>query len=91
MTSFKKLLLLAPLPMLASCMTTRAQPTGSTRTLVPLSTPAPTPTSATKVAPAIDPLCSQVRTVELSRLDTTGTKEQVEANNAVLAKVCGLK
>jgi hypothetical protein len=30
----------------------------------------------------------QIRIVELSRQDTTGTKLQVEANNAVLSAAC---
>lgn len=37
-----------------------------------------------------DPLCGQVRIVELSRFDTDETKRQVIANNAVIAAVCGV-
>lgn len=36
-----------------------------------------------------DPLCGQVRIVELSRFDTDETKAQVIANNAVIGAVCG--
>lgn len=78
-----KALKLAPMLMLASCGTTTGLAIASTPIRTPPSTAAPTPTSA------IDPLCASVRIVGLSRLDTTGTKQQVEANNAVLTKVCG--
>ena len=50
--------------------------------------PAPPSTGANTGTSAIDPLCSQIRIVELSRFDTTGTKEQVIGNNAVIDKVC---
>ena len=77
-----RLPLLALLPMLASCAATTGRPAASISTLPPPSTKAPTPTSGT------DPLCTSLVIVELSRADTTGTKLQVEANNAVLARVC---
>jgi len=83
MTSALRLLLLGPVLMLPSCMGTTVQPIASTPILTPLSTTAQTHTSA------IDPLCDSIHIVELSRQDTTGTKQQVEANNAVLTKVCG--
>lgn len=53
--------------------------------------PAPPSTGANTGTSAIDPLCSQIRIVELSRFDTTGTKEQVIGNNAVIDKVCNGK
>jgi hypothetical protein len=93
MSSFKMLLPLALLSMLASCAGMSGQQTRSTPTPPLLSTKAPTPISATKAPdpePSRDPLCTAVRIVQLSRQDTTGTKEQVEANNAVLTKVCEL-
>lgn len=65
-----------------SCSATTGRLAPSTPTLTQPSTKAGTPTSVT------DPLCSLVKIVHLSRLDTTGTKEQVEANNAVLTEVC---
>ena len=82
MRCFVKALPLALLPMLAACPG-QAPPPRSISTLAPPSTPAQTPTSAT------DPLCASVRIVQLSRQDTTGTKAQVEANNAVLSATCG--
>lgn len=33
-------------------------------------------------------ICSEINIVQLSKLDTDGTKEQVEANNSVLEKLC---
>lgn len=88
----RMLLPLALTPMLGSCGATTGPRTASTPIPPLLSTPAPTPTSATEAqgaATARDPLCSAVRIVQLSRVDTTGTKEQVEANNAVLTRICG--
>lgn len=83
MPSCKRLLPLAPMLMLTNCAGTTAPTKPSIPILAPPSTAVQTPISA------IDPLCSQVRIVELSRIDSTGTKKQVEANNAVITKVCG--
>ena len=82
MSFLRRLPLLVPVLMLTSCVAKTVPPRPSIPLLTPLPTPAPTPTSA------IDPLCPQIRIVALSRLDTTGTKTQVEANNAVLGAVC---
>lgn len=76
-----KLVLLGLLPMLASCGTDGGQSIQSTP--VPL-----TPSTKTGQISVIDPLCSQLRIVLLSKLDTDGTKGQVEANNAVWRAVC---
>lgn len=78
---YKGKLLPLALMLTAGCATTG---TKSTQIPIQTSTGAPTDTGAT------DPLCSHVRIVELSKRDTTGTKEQVEANNAVIADVCGV-
>lgn len=77
-----RLLPLVLMPMLASCSATTGRPAASISTLPPPSTKAPTPISAT------DPLCTSLVIIQLSRADTTGTKLQVEANNAVLTRVC---
>ena len=83
MRPLRLLVPLALLPMLASCGTIGAP-------AVQLTPPAPTHSTPIQTGTtAIDPLCLSLRVVDLSRFDTDGTKEQVIANNAVLAKICG--
>lgn len=82
MKNSAKVLMLALALSVTSCSKTTDQPAVSTPTLTQPSTKAGTPTSV------INPLCSSIKIVHLSWLDTTGTKEQVEANNAVLTEVC---
>jgi len=67
------LLLLALMPIAAGCTTNSHQ----------------TLTTTPPVTGGIDPLCGQVRIVELSHADTQLTKTQVIANNEVIAAVCG--
>lgn len=84
MINFKPLLALGLMLMLGACETIR-MPVKSPPTQTPPSTSTPTPTSGTN--PAL--VCSELQIVQLSRLDTDGTKTQVEANNHVLAALCG--
>ena len=63
--------------MLASCASDRTGAGSKVLTTIP------TATGAT------DPLCAQVRIVDLSHSDTEDTKAQVIANNAAVAAVCG--
>lgn len=84
MPSTKLRLLLGMLPMLAACASMTDPAPQSTPTLTRPSTATRTGTTAID-----DPLCAHFRIVALSRYDTTATKAQVIANNAVLAAVCG--
>lgn len=84
MTSYRLPLGLALLLTLNACAMVPT-PGTSPPTLTPPSTAIPTTTSATSA----DLVCSQMQVVQLSRNDTDGTKEQVQANNHVLAALCG--
>ena len=79
-----KLLLLPVLLLTLSACAMIPTPGTSPPTPRPASTSTQTHTSATKPI-----LCSELQIVQLSRLDTDGTKEQVEANNHVLTARCG--
>lgn len=81
-----KLLPLAMTPLLAACPGSQDQRLTSTSTPTHLSTAASTPTSGIKSVP-----CPALAIVQLSRRDTTGTKAQVEANNAVIEATCATK
>lgn len=84
MRNFKPPLGLGLMLTLAACGTIPGRGT-SQPTLPPPSTPTPITTSATNL-PLI---CAQLQIVQLSRKDTDGTKEQVQANNHVLTALCG--
>ncbi len=73
--------LLAVTLMLASCGTTQAPPR-SLSTLPPPSTKTPKATTAT------DPLCAELSHIELSRMDTDGTKKQVIKYNEKYDAAC---
>lgn len=74
MRCMKLLLLLALMPMLASCASDQTAHLTTT----------PPATGETK-----DPLCSHVQIVELSHADSDLTKEAVIKNNSVIEAVCG--
>lgn len=83
MTRLRMLPMLALTLLIASCGT--AGNSGKSKvTLTPPSTGTLTGTTGIKCVP-----CSSLRIVELSRLDTTGTKKQVIPNNAVISEICG--
>lgn len=76
------LALAATATLIASCG--MREPAKSTPTPPIRSTKTPTSTSETN-----NPLCASLAIVHASRLDTDGTKQQVAANNRVIASVCG--
>lgn len=84
MPNFKTLPLLALLLTLPECAQTQLQ-TKSSPIQPPPSTISPESNSVTSNAL----ICSEMQVVALSHADTTGTKEQVAANNLVLQKLCG--
>ncbi len=86
MRSSPKMLLFAPMLMLASCMSSSSPPpkAAPAPAIAPRSTPTPQATGGIKVIS-----CASLRVIELSHADTDGTKAQVIPQNEVIEKGCG--
>lgn len=88
MRSSLRMLLFAPMLMLASCESFSSQHPQAVLepapALAPRSTPTPQATGGIKVIS-----CASLHVIELSHADTDGTKAQVIPQNDVIDKGCG--